>query len=283
MSLAAAAFDDVRALVCGEAGIVLENGKEYLVESRLGPVAKRHGFASIDALVAGLRRADPALRRSVVEALTTNETTFFRDVEPFEALRQHVIPRLIEARRDRRTLRIWYGASSTGQEPYSLVMLLLDQFPELAGWDVTHFATDINLDVLARARTGRYNQIEMNRGLPAKYLVRYFEKVGLEWQVKSEVRDRVRFEPLNLIKPWPALATFDIVMLRNVMIYFDVDAKRQILARLHRHLQPDGYLFLGGAETTMGLHDAFQRLPYERAGCYGLAGTAASARPKGVA
>lgn len=268
MSISAPDFDFVRALVCDQAGIVLESGKEYLVESRLGPLAKRGGYDSLEALVTALRRPDATLRRTVIEAMTTNETTFFRDIEPFEALRKHVIPALIAARSASRELRIWYGASSTGQEPYSVVMMLQEHFPELATWNVTHFATDINLEVLDRARLGKYNQIEMNRGLPVSYLVKYFEKCGLEWQLKPAIRGKVKFDQMNLVKPWPSLPVFDIVMLRNVMIYFDIDAKRQILAKIRRQLRPDGYLFLGGAETTMGLSEAFQRMPLDRAGCY---------------
>lgn len=268
MSISAQDFDYVRSLVCDQAGIVLENGKEYLVESRLVPLAKRHGYDSLDTLVVALRRADATLRRTVVEAMTTNETTFFRDIEPFEALRKHVVPQVMAARCESRELRIWYGASSTGQEPYSVVMMLLQHFPQLANWNVTHHATDINLDVLERARQGKYNQIEMNRGLPVTYLVKYFDKCGLEWQLKPTVRDKVRFEQMNLVKPWPTLPVFDIVMLRNVMIYFDIEAKKQILGKIRRHLKPDGYLFLGGAETTMGLDDSFQRMQFDRAGCY---------------
>ncbi len=283
MSISPQDFDFVRTLVCDQAGIVLENGKEYLVESRLVPLAKRHGFESLDTLVTALRRADATLRRNVVEAMTTNETTFFRDIEPFEVLRKHVIPQLMAARGESRELRIWYGASSTGQEPYSLVMMLLDHFPQLAAWNVTHYATDINLEVLERARQGKYNQIEMNRGLPVTYLVKYFEKCGLEWQLKPAVRERVRFEPMNLVKSWPALPQFDIVMLRNVMIYFDIEAKKQILAKIRRQLKPDGYLFLGGAETTMGLSDAFQRMQFDRAGCYRTTDAALSPSARGAA
>ena len=261
-------FDFVRTFVFDQAGIVLENGKQYLVESRLGPLAKARGFDSLGRLVTLLRGPDALLRRQVVEAMTTNETTFFRDVAPFEVLKKHVVPKLLESRRAARELRFWYGASSTGQEPYSVVMMLLENFPELANWKVTHVATDINNEVIERARAGRYNQVEINRGLPATYLVKYFEKVGTEWQLKPVVRDKVKFEQLNLIKPWPTLPTFDVIMLRNVMIYFDVEAKKQILGKLNRHLQPDGYLFLGGAETTMGLVDSFKRMQYEQAGCY---------------
>jgi chemotaxis protein methyltransferase CheR len=262
-------FDFVRALVQTQAGIVLEPGKEYLVESRLQPIAKREGLSSLDELVVKLRGPmGGGLIQKVVDAMTTNETTFFRDVEPFEALRKFVIPGLIESKKLTRRLSIWYAASSTGQEPYSVSMLIREHFPELLSWDLQQLATDISPSVLARAREGRYSQIEINRGLPANYLIKYFTKMGNDWQLNDAVRRMVRFEELNLIRPWPAMANVDIVMIRNVMIYFDIEAKKQILGRIRRILNPDGYLFLGGAETTMNLDDSFARQQYDRAGCY---------------
>lgn len=276
-------FDFVRTFVFDHAGIVLENGKQYLVESRLLPIAKARGYESLARLVNVLKGPDATLRRLVIEAMTTNETTFFRDVAPFEVLKKHVVPQLMQARQASRELKFWYGASSTGQEPYSVVMMLLESFPELASWRVTHYATDINIDVIERARAGRYNQVEINRGLPANYLVKYFEKAGTEWQLKPVVRDKVKFEQLNLVKAWPLLPTFDVIMLRNVMIYFDVEAKKQILAKLNRQLHGDGYLFLGGAETTMGLVDSFRRMQFEQAGCYCKTDAPSAFNAKGAA
>jgi chemotaxis protein methyltransferase CheR len=283
MKIAQQDFDFVRTYVFDQAGIVLENGKEYLVESRLLPIAKARNYDSLAKLVNVLKGPDATLRRLVIEAMTTNETTFFRDMAPFEVLKKHVVPELMAARRATRELRFWYGASSTGQEPYSVVMMLLENFPELANWKVTHHATDINSDVIERARRGRYNQVEVNRGLPATYLVKYFQKIGTEWELQASVRDKVKFEQLNLVKPWPQLPTFDVIMLRNVMIYFDVDAKRQILGKLNRHLADDGYLFLGGAETTMGLVDSFRRMQYEQAGCYCKTEAPMALRTRGAA
>jgi len=275
MTINAADFAFIQALIRNEAGIVLEAGKEYLVESRLLPLAEREGLASIADLVAKVRRSiGTALSHRIVDAMTINETTFFRDVGPFEALRQFVLPEIIEKNKLTRRLRIWYGASSTGQEPYSVSMLIREHFPQLLSWDLQQLATDISPSVLARARDGCYNQIEINRGLPAAYLVKYFGRHGNQWQLKESVRQMVRFEELNLTRPWPPLGQMDIVMIRNVMIYFDVDAKKQILAGIRRVLHPDGYLFLGGAETTMNLDDGFVRQQYEQAGCY---------RPRSVA
>jgi chemotaxis protein methyltransferase CheR len=271
MEISAATFDFVRTLVCDQAGIVLERDKHYLVEARLIPIARRRGFESADALVThASRTGDAGLKQCVVEAMTTNETTFFRDVEPFEALRQHVVPAILDRRQVTKQLRIWCCAASTGQEPYSLAMLLQEQFPRLAAeaWTVSVFATDLSEEVLDRARQGRYTQLEMNRGLPATYLVKYFEKQGLEWQLKPTVRRIVSFDKLNLVKPWPDVGSFDIVMLRNVMIYFDVPTKQQVLERVRKVLRADGYLFLGSAETTMGIHDGFERETWRRTGFY---------------
>jgi chemotaxis protein methyltransferase CheR len=274
MEISAATFDFVRTLICDQAGIILERDKQYLVEARLMPIARKQGFDSADALVSQCSRSnDAALRQSVIEAMTTNETTFFRDGEPFEALRKHIIPDLVTKRAAVKELRIWCGAASTGQEPHSLAMLLLEDFPQLATWKVTIHATDLSEEVLARARKGRYTQLEVNRGLPIACLVKYFDKQGLEWELKPRVKERVHFEKLNLVKPWPAvMGPFDLVMLRNVMIYFDVPTKTQILERMHRVLRSDGYLFLGSAETTMGIHEGYARQPWGKTGFYRPAG-----------
>lgn len=271
MEISTATFDYVRDLVGNQAGIVLEPEKHYLVDSRLMPIARRRGFASTDALVAHAKTSgDAELRNSVIEAMTTNETTFFRDGEPFEALKHEVLPRLIKARESVKRLQIWCAASSTGQEPYSLAMLLQEHFPQLASWDVTILGTDLSEDVLTRARNAKYSQLEVNRGLPAVLLVKYFEKTGLEWTVKSNagLRERVRFDKLNLVKPWPPIGTFDVVMLRNVMIYFDVPTKQRIFSQLAGVLRHDGVLFLGSAETTIGIHAGFERETWRKTGFY---------------
>jgi chemotaxis protein methyltransferase CheR len=263
------AFEFVRRLVYTETGIVIDEGKEYLVEARLGPLARTEGLASIDALVQSLRTGvAPGLQRKVIAAMTTNETTFFRDTEPFRLLEGTVLPALIEARRDVRRLRIWYAACSTGQEPYSVSMLVRESFPELLQWNLHQRATDISDDALERARAGRYTQIEVNRGLPAKLLVKYFEKHGQEWRIHDVITQMVRFEELNLNGPWPPQAKYDVVFIRNVMIYFDVEAKRRILGRMYDLLEPDGFLFLGAAETTFSLDDRFERMDVRGAGCY---------------
>ncbi len=259
------------ALVRQRSAIVLEPEKSYLLEARLAPLARAEGFGSIDAMVSHLR-AQPAngLPRKVVEAMTTNETSFFRDLHPFEALRTAVLPEVIRRRQAERRLTIWCAASSSGQEPYTVAMTLLEHFPQLAGWSIKVLATDLSGEMVARCRAGRYGQIEVNRGLPAALLMKYFEKKGMEWQVKPEVQRLCEFRELNLIEPWGQLPPMDVVFLRNVLIYFDVETKRSILQNVCGVLNPWGYLFLGGAETTLNLGDTFERVPFDKAGCYRL-------------
>jgi chemotaxis protein methyltransferase CheR len=271
MSISTADFDFIRMMVREQAAIVLETGKEYLVEARIGPLASREGLSSLHDLVEALRK-DPGngLRKKVVDAMTTNETFFFRDVEPFEVIKKNILPEIMAARASTRKLNLWCGASSTGQEPYSVAMMLREHFPQLATWEINYLATDIAGDVVEKARAGRYGQIEVNRGLPVTYLMKYFQKQGLEWEIKESIRRMVTFKEMNLIKPWPAIPPQDIIMLRNVLIYFDVDTKKTILRKMRELLRPDGYLFLGGAETTLNLDEQFERVPFERAGCYRL-------------
>ena len=264
-------FSYVQKLVFERSAIVLEATKAYLVESRLLPVARNQCLATIEELVARLRAERAGgLHEKVVEAMTTNETTFFRDVHPFEAMRTVIVPDLIERRAAARSLQVWCAACSSGQEPYSLAMLLREHFPALAGWAVRILATDLSTEMLDRARAGQYSQLEINRGLPATYLVKYLQKVGVQWRVNDDLRKLIDFRPLNLAGEWPALAVMDIVFIRNVLIYFDTDTKRVILGKIRNVLRPDGYLFLGGAETTINLDDTFERVQYDKASCYRL-------------
>jgi chemotaxis protein methyltransferase CheR len=268
-------FDFIRKLLRERSAIVLEDGKQYLVESRLAPLVRELKVDSITDLV-GLMRAPLAngllLQQQVVEAMVTTETTFFRDAHPFEALRKAVIPDLVQKRRNERRLNIWCAACSTGQEPYSVALTLREHFPELAGWNVRILATDLSRDVLARAREGRYSQIEVNRGLPAALLVKYFRQHGTSWQLHDAMRGMVEFQELNLAGAWPPLPRMDLVFLRNVMIYFEVATKKAILGRMAAVLQTDGYLVLGGAETTFNLNDSFERLEQFKSGFYRLIG-----------
>jgi chemotaxis protein methyltransferase CheR len=248
----------LQGLVYRRSGIVLEDGKDYLFDSRLSPVARCEGLESVDELVEKLKRdRSGELAQRVVEAMTTNETLFFRDAHPFDALRSHFVPELLKARASERTLRIWSAAASTGQEPYSIAMALLEGFPELSHWNVSILATDLNEAVLERARRGRYRALEVSRGLPAPYLTKYFSRVDGEWELASNVRDMVTFRQLNLVESWFEIAPCDLVFMRNVLIYFDANTKTTVLKRLHSVLRPDGFLVLGGAETTTNLDDSY--------------------------
>lgn len=262
-------FDYVRNFVRDQAAIVVEPGKEYLVESRLTTLARKESFASIDDLVSKLR-SDPkhVLHRKVVDAMTTNETSFFRDIHPFEALKKNILPELMARRAAERQINFWCGAASTGQESYSVLMLIAEHFPELLKWDIKFIATDLCGEVLARARAGRFSQLEVNRGLPASLLVKYFVRQGSDWEIKEDLRRRVDFREMNLVKDWPLLPPLDIVFLRNVLIYFDVETKRAILAKARRVLRAGSYLLLGGAETTFNIDDAFERVVLDKTTCY---------------
>jgi chemotaxis protein methyltransferase CheR len=266
-------FDAVRRLLLERSAIVLEAGKQYLVEARLTPLVQRMKLNSIGELIARLR-GEPSngLYRQIVEAMVTTETSFFRDQHPFEAARKAVIPDLLRRRSDERRLNIWCAACSTGQEPYSMALLIKEHFPELSTWKISLLASDLSREVLVRAREGRFNQIEVNRGLPAALLVKYFDQHGTSWQLKPAVRDMVDFQEINLAQPWPPLPPMDLVFIRNVMIYFDVEMKKTILARLSRVLRPDGYLLLGGAETTFNLDDSYRRIEPLKSGFYQLVG-----------
>ena len=269
MSVDPGDFAYISAFIRESCAIVLEPGKEYLVESRLMPIVRERGLASLGALVGELKkRPQNGIHSTVVEAMTTNETSFFRDVAPFEGLRLSVLPDMIARRGAERRLRIWCGAASSGQEPYSLAIQLLEHFPALAAWDVRIFATDISRDILQRAASGSYSQLEVNRGLPASLLVKYFERRGLSWVVKDAVRRLVQFEELNLIRPWRGVSPSDIVFMRNVLIYFDVPTKKEILGRIRQVMRPDGYLFLGSAETTMNIDPTFTRVQLGQSSAY---------------
>jgi chemotaxis protein methyltransferase CheR len=250
----------LRDLVYRRSAIVLQADKHYLIDSRLAPLAREAGLGSIDELVGRIRREDAAapLVRRVIEAMTTNETLFFRDLHPFEALKTRMLPELIKARSSQRRLRIWCAAASTGQEPYSIAMTIREHFPELANWDVKIVATDINAAVLERAKEASYRQREVNRGLPVTMLTKYFERQGADWRVKPLIRDMVKFVELNLLDAWTCVGPQDLVFIRNVLIYFDVETKRKLLGRIRQLLSLDGFLVLGGAETTNNLDDQYQ-------------------------
>ena len=263
-------FDAIRQLLRSRTGIVLGAGKEYFVELRLGALAIEEGFGTVSKLIDAFHTEEPwgVLHRRVVETLAISETSFFRDLHPFDELRRTILPELIARRSEERRLDVWCAACSSGQEPYSLAMLMRESFPMLGVWNVNLLATDFSNAMLRRAREGLYSQIEVNRGLPAPCLVRHFTKDGHEWRVRDWIKQMVEFKELNLIQPWPALPPMDIVFLRNVLIYFDGEARRQVLRSLLRVLKPDGWLFLGGGETTLVLDETFEAVSLGRVVAY---------------
>ena len=261
MTTSAAALDYVRDLVYQRAGIVLGVDKNYLIEARLATLARELKIATVEEVIAGAR-ADQGrkLNPKIVEALTTNETTFFRDVHPFDSLRDHVIPALLAARPATQPLRIWSAACSTGQEPYSIAMLVRTHFASLPGGRLKFLGTDVAESILARAREARYRQLEINRGLPAALMVKYFERDGTDWTLEASIRSMVEFKQFNLVTPSTPFPQADIVFLRNVLIYFDEATRGAVLRRVRAALAPDGYLFLGCAETTASVPDMFERV-----------------------
>jgi chemotaxis protein methyltransferase CheR len=242
-----------------ESGIVLEDDKHYLLQARLMPILKKEHLVGLDDICMRLRGHDADLRVKVVEAMTTNETLFFRDPAQYEALKTKIIPELMKARELSRRLTFWSAAASSGQEAYSLAIMLLEMGLLNHGWMITIVGTDLSGHVLARAREARFLQIEVNRGLPAPHLVKYFTRQGLEWQLKDQVRSMVRFEKFDLRQSPAGLGTFDVIFCRNVLIYFDMPTKKKILGGLRSALRDDGSLLLGGAEAILDLDGSFGR------------------------
>jgi chemotaxis protein methyltransferase CheR len=268
MTLTTTSFDWVRQLVHRESAIVLAPGKEYLVEARLLPIARSMGMPDVGQLVDSVRsRPSPESTRRIVEALTTNETSWFRDGDPFTALTSTVLPSLLSARGPAERLQIWSAACSSGQEPYTIAMLLEDAMPG-AATRVAITATDLSREMVERTRAGRFSQLEVNRGLPAPMLVRHFTRAGNEWQVSPGLRRMVTAGECNLAAPLPRMGPFDVVYLRNVLIYFDLPTKQAILRRVRALMRPDGWLFLGAAETTLGVDDSWERVVIGRSSAY---------------
>ena len=257
-------YDYLRKLLKDRSGLLLSADKQYLVESRLTPVMRKAGLASLGELVAKLKSGNEGLTVEVVEAMTTNESFFYRDKIPFDHFRDAIISQLMTARARERRIRIWCAAASTGQEPYSLAMALKEMKDKLGGWRVDILGTDISVDVLEKAKAGVYSQFEVQRGLPIQLLVKYFTQAGDTWQIAPEIRAMVQYRQHNLLAEFAGLGRFDIVFIRNVLIYFDQETKSSVLNRIARQLEPDGYLVLGAAETVVGLSDAFKPIPDKR-------------------
>ena len=263
-------FHFVADLLYKRSGLVLNEGKAYLLESRLSSVSRKWKFKTLEELVEALRaKKDSRLEVDVVEAMTTNESFFFRDQTPFNQLRDVVLPGLLEARATRRHIRIWSAACSSGQEPYTIAMILKQMQAKLMGWRIEVIATDISKEILDKAQKGIYTQFEVQRGLPIDMLVKNFEKQGDKWQVNADIREMVKFKYLNLLERFNGLGVFDIVFCRNVLIYFDQLTKAQVLASIAKTMSSDGSLYLGGAETVLGITDLFEPVRGQR-GLYGL-------------
>jgi chemotaxis protein methyltransferase CheR len=270
-------FDYLCALVKERSGLVLTKDKAYLLENRLMPLARKRSIAGLEGLVGALKAGDQVLLGEVVDAMTTNESFFFRDTKPFDQFKNMVLPKLLQARTERKALRIWSAAASTGQEPYTLAMLLKEIAPQLAGWRVEILGTDISPTVLERARQGIYTQFEVQRGLPIQFLVKYFKQVDNNgWQIDAGVRAMVTYREFNLLKDLTAIGPCDVVFCRNVLIYFDQETKARVLDGIARLLPKDGCLFLGGAETVLGVSSKFAPIA-GLSGIYGLADAAAAA------
>jgi chemotaxis protein methyltransferase CheR len=257
-------YEYLRKLLKDHSGLDLSSDKQYLIESRLLPLSRKAGLPGISELVQKMKGGSASLVSQVVEAMTTNETFFFRDKVPFEHFRNSIMPEILQARAGRKSLRIWCAAGSTGQEPYSLAMCLKEMGAALAGWRIEILATDLSQEVLEKSKAGIYSQFEVQRGLPIQMLVKYFKQTGELWQINPDIRAMVQHRQLNLLHDFSGLGVFDVIFCRNVLIYFDQDIKINIFNRLAKITEPDGFLALGAAETVVGLTEAFKPYPEKR-------------------
>ncbi len=258
-------FELFKDLLYKQSGLVITPDKSYLLDSRLTPVAKKWNFPSMDVMAVQLRSIpDQKLVKDIVEAMTTNETSFFRDMKPFQLFEDTILPHMLKARAGKKTLRIWCAAASSGQEPYTLAMVLKEKAHLMPGWKFEIIATDISDDILDIARQGIYSQFEVQRGLPIQFLMKYFTQMNEKWQLKDEVRNMIKFSNFNLLADMSKLGTFDIVFCRNVLIYFDEKTKGNVLDRMAKQMEKDAFLLLGGAETVLGITEKFKLMPEKR-------------------
>ena len=261
MTLVASDIDYLRTIVSERSGNVVSANQGYLFEARLSPIAKSAGLKDVKELVHVLRtKSTSPLHEKVTEAMTINETSFFRDMQPFDALKDDILPQLIPKRNATKSLSIWSAASSSGQEAYSIAILIRSEFPELNDWDVRVLGTDYSDEMVQRTREGRYSQFEVNRGLPSAMLVSSFDRDGLSWLAKPQLRKMINARKMNLTEKWPSITKHDVVFLRNVLIYFDVETKVQVLRNISESMRPDGFLFLGGGETLIRMDVPFERV-----------------------
>ena len=271
-------YEYLRKLLKDHSGLDLSADKQYLIESRLLPLSRKCGVSGIGDLVQKMKGGSSTIIAQVVEAMTTNETFFFRDKVPFDHFRDTIMPEVLKARAGRKSVRIWCAAGSTGQEPYSLAMCLKEMSAALSGWRVEIIATDLSQEVLEKSRAGVYSQFEVQRGLPIQLLVKYFKQIGELWQISADIRAMVQHRQLNLLHDFSQLGTFDVIFCRNVLIYFDQDTKVNVFGRLARSMEADGFLALGAAETVVGLTDVFKPFPDKR-GLYRPSGARTTSAP----
>lgn len=258
-------FELLSRTVRDRSGLVLTADKSYLLESRLMPVARKFGLGDLDGIVAKLRSAaGQDLLRAVTEAMTTNETLFFRDTKPFEQLKRVVLPKMLEGRAKQRAIRIWCAACSSGQEPYSIAMQIEEEAAKFSGWRIEILATDLSGEMIEKAKAGLFSQFEVQRGLPIQLLMKYFKQVEDRWQISDRLRQMVSFREFNLLQEFRSLGQFDVIFCRNVLIYFDQPTKTTILERIHGNMPDDGVLYLGGAETVLGITEKFEPVSGER-------------------
>lgn len=274
-------FELLSKILMERSGLVLSEEKIYLLESRLTPIARKKGMETLDDLINEVRlRRKEDLLREITDAMTTNESFFFRDNTPFDLFREEVMPAILKSRATNKRLRIWCAAASTGQEPYSLAIILKEMEAQLKGWKIEILGTDLTQQVLDKAKAGIYSQFEVQRGLPIKLLMKYFTQAGEMWQISETIRKMVNYRPFNLLDNYSGLGKFDVIFCRNVLIYFNQDTKGQVLDRLRGQLIEDGTLFLGAAETVLGLTDKFKPVPGKR-GMYHTADHATQVRKAG--
>lgn len=265
-------FKFLSGIIKEQSGLVLKENKTYLLESRLSPLARKRGLSGLDDLIQALRlRPDQTMIREITEAMTTNESFFFRDIKPFDLFRDKVLPKLIEARAGTKKIRIWCAAASTGQEPYSLAIILKELAAQLQGWRIEIIGTDISGEVLTKAKAGLYSQFEVQRGMPIQFLMKYFKQRDEMWEIDPAIRSMVNYREYNLLHDLKPLGSFDVVFCRNVLIYFDQETKSKVLENIAGLMPDDGTLFLGGAETVLGVTESFEPVQGER-GIYKVAG-----------
>jgi chemotaxis protein methyltransferase CheR len=273
-------FELFSTLLRQRSGLVLTPDKAYLLESRLMPIARKQGMKGLDDLAGAIRaRREESLLRSITEAMTTNESSFYRDQKPFDQFKATVLPNLLLSRASKRQIRIWSAACSSGQEAYSLAMLLEEEKSRVAGWRIEIVGTDLSAEMVERARAGVYTQFEVQRGLPITHLVKYFKQNGDKWQISQEIRAMAQFREFNLLTDLSPLGQFDVVFCRNVLIYFDQPTKGKVLEAIARQMPADGVLYLGGAETVLGITDKFKPVEGQR----GLYQLTRAANPAAVA